>query len=153
MRIYLLLITALFFIACNPLGSDGPVKDTTVVTSPSNEIDEARPNPKSSPVAAYEKRTLNDLNEWYFRVQLYETKQRFVYNLKMQYEEMNEKKEILFPNLKIEPQPQIRKGAKAFEAIVGFLDNKGVFKEFLQVSAEGGSLHLKTLKHYAVYSK
>lgn len=155
MRIHLLFfIAALFCTACNPLGTDGPATDSTSVTKPlKTAIDEARPNPKSTPVAAYEKPVPNDLNKWFFRVQLYETKQRFIYRLKMQYEEINEEKEILFPNLKMEPQPQIKKGVKDFEAIVGFLDNKGAFKEFLQVSATGGNLQLKTLKHYAVYSK
>jgi hypothetical protein len=153
MRIYPLLIVTLLFVACNPAGTDGTAKDTTVGASSQTEIDEVRPNPKTTPVAAYEKRTLNDLNEWYFRVKLFETKQRFVYKLTMQYEEVNEEKEIGFPNLKMEPQPQIKKGAKDYEAIVGFLDNKGVFKEYLLISAEGGQLRLKTLKYYAVSSK
>lgn len=153
MRIFFLLIAASLFNACNPLGNDGPAKDSTATLKPPTELDDVRLNPKTAPVAAYEKPVQNDLNKWFFRVQLFETKQRFVYQLKMQYEEMNEEKEINFPNLKIEPQPQIKRGAKDMEAIVGFLDNKGVFKEYLQVSAEGGQLQLKTLKHYAVYSK
>ncbi len=153
MRIFSLLLMAVIFTACNPLGNDGPAKDSTTRANPSTQIDETRPNPKTAPAASYEKVVPNDLNKWFFRVQLYETKQRFIYRLKMQYEEINEEKEIGFPNLHIEPQPQIKKGAKEFEAIVGFLDNKGVFKEYLQVSAEGGNLQLKTLKHYAVSGK
>ena len=148
----------LFFIvalsaACNPLGNDGPTKDSTTTSTPTSTIDEARPNPKTTPISTYEKPVPNDLNKWFFRVQLFETKQRFVYNLKMQYEEMNEEQLITFPNLKIEPQPQIKRGKTDLEAIVGFLDNKGEFKEYIQVSAEDGNLKLKTLKHYAVYGK
>ena len=153
MRIFLLLFIAVVFGACNPVGNDGPAKESSTTSKSSSDVDEARPNPKTAAIATYEKRTANDLNEWYFRVQLYETKQRFIYKLTMQYEEMNEEKEIGFPNLKMEPQPQIKKGAKEFEAIIGFLDNKGEFKEYLKVSAEGGSLQLKTLKHYAVSTK
>lgn len=152
MRIFFLLGITVVFSACNPVGNDGP-KDSTTISKPSSELDEARPDPKTSPVAAYEKRVPNDLNQWWFRVQLFETKQRFIYKLKMEYEEMNEEKEIGFPNLKMEPQPKIRKGTKDFEAIVGFLDNKGEFKEYLMVSAVGGNLQLKTLKHYAVSTK
>ena len=153
MRIFLLLFLTVVFGACNPVGNDGPATESSTTSKPSSELDEARSNPKSTPIAAYEKRVPNDLNQWFFRVQLFETKQRFIYNLKMQYEEMNEEKEIGFPNLKMEPQPQIRKGAKDFEAIIGFLDNKGEFKEYLKVSADGGNLQLKTLKHYAVSTK
>lgn len=154
MRILFLVFTAaLFCTACNPLGNDGPANDSASAIKPVTAIDEVRPDPKTTPIASYEKPVLNDLNKWFFRVQLYETKERFVYRLTMQYEEMREEKEIRFPNLKMEPQPQIKKGEKNFDAIVGFLDNKGAFKEFLKVSAEGGTLQLKTLKQYAVYSK
>lgn len=154
MRIFFLLLTAVFFCACNTVGT-GNAEDSTQTETATSEtgISEVRDNPKSSAVVNYQEKVQNDLNNWFFRVALYETKDRFVYRMAMEYEEIKEEKDIRFPNLKMEPKPQIQKGSKEHEAIVGFLDEKGQFREYLKVFVEDGNLQLKTLKHYAVYEK
>lgn len=158
MRYFFLLLTASVFYACNPMGSDGTTtndstKTETATATTEDGISEVRNNPQSAPVANYQEKVQNDLNDWYFRVGLYETKDRFVYRMAMEYEAIKEEKDIRLPNLKMEPKPQIKKGAKQHEAIVGFLDEKGDFREYLKVFVQDGNLQIKTLKHYAVYEK
>lgn len=154
MRYFLLLLTTFLLFACNPLGKDTPVEDSaTTESTPETGVSEVRDNPKSSAVVNYQEKVQNDLNNWFFRVALYETKERFVYRMAMEYEEIKEEKDIRFPNLKMEPKPQIKRGSKEHEAIVGFLDEKGNFREYLKVFVEDGNLQVKTLKHYAVYEK
>lgn len=154
MRYFFLLLTASLFCACNPAGSDGPAKDSTKTeTTTETGISEVRDNPKSSPVADYKTKVQNDLNDWYFRVRLYETKQRFVYRMTMEYEAILEEKDITIPNFQVEPKLEIRPGSKEFEAIVGFIDDKGAFREYVSVFVQSGNLRLKQLKQYVVYTK
>ena len=154
MRYLLLFLTSIgLLMSC---GTDNHTPDTsesTVAPTSNTTISEERPSPKSTPVANYVKRVNNDLNEWYFRVQLYETKKRFVYRMVMEYETINEEKEITFPNLKEDPKPSIQPGKREYDAIVGFMDNKGQFKDFINVFVENESLRVRTLKYYAVTQK
>lgn len=153
-NLLLLLVASLVLNACNPLGNDDPHQSTNQSASSSDAaISEVRNNPASSPVANYEKKAKNDLNEWYFRVKLYETKKRFVYRMVMEYETINEEKEITFPNLNEEPKPEIRPGSREYDAIVGFTDNKGEFKEYIDVFVQNENLRVRTLKYYAVTEK
>lgn len=151
MRYLFTCILLITLAACNNAGNTSANGDSTVATSSNGTISETRENPKSAPVKTLEKKVSNDLNNWFFRVQLFETNKRFVYNLVMQYEEIKEAQEIAFPNFNIEPRPEIRSGSKEYEAIIGFLDDKGDFREYLSVYVENNKLQLKQLKHYAVY--
>ena len=150
--VYLIALTIVLS-SCNPLGKDNATKDSAQLNNSTTTISEVRNNPAAAPVDNYEKRVKNDLNEWYFRVKLYETKKRFVYRLVMEYETINEEKEITFPNLNEDPKPQIHPGSKEYDAIVGFMDNKGAFKDYIEVFVQDDNLRVKTLKYYAVSLK
>jgi hypothetical protein len=104
----------------------------------------------SKPVASFRKKTPNDLNDWYFSVDLFETNKRFEYVVKMQYEEAGGEDTISFPNLGIEPKPALRQGKNNYSCIIGFFDNQGAFREYKEVSYANNQLRITTLKYYAV---
>src|SRR6266480_3382972 len=58
---------------------------------------EVNPNP----VASFSKRIPNNLNDWYFSVNIYETKETFYYLMKLEYMEMREKDTLKIANLGI----------------------------------------------------
>lgn len=102
------------------------------------------------PVASFRKKTPNDLNDWYFSVDLFETKKRFEYVVRMRYEEAGGEDTIAFPNMGIEPKPELRQGKNNYSCIIGFFDNRGAFREFKEVSYANNRLRITTLKYYAV---
>ena len=143
-----------FAMGCGPNGPAPSSADTTVTKVYVTEgIDAERTNPNPNPVAVYDKKLPNDLNDWHFKVQLFETKQRFVYKLKMQYEEITGEDDLLIPNLGFEPNPQLRRGNSDLECVVGFLDDQKQFRDYKLVSAKSNGLKVTTLKSYAVTPK
>jgi len=136
--------------ACNQPNNKTGAADNTQSESKAKLSDE-RAEPKTTPVQQFEQKVKDDLNtNWVFRVSLYETKQRFTYQMKMLYEEVSGEMDITLPNLGAEPRPQIKKGDKDHECIIGFLDDKDVFREYKKVSIVDGDLKVTTLKSYAV---
>lgn len=153
MKKILVPIIALSFFACNSQSGSSNGSDTTQA---GGEISETRTVVKPEPVAVYDVPLSGDeakLNKWHFNVQLFETSDRFKYRLDMQYEEMTGSDTISFPNLKMEPKPQIQKGDSDLEAMVGFLDQDGVFRKYILVSGKDGQLNMKTVQHYSVSEK
>ena len=155
MKRILLPCFALCVVACNDTGSNNKGADssanalTTGVTAVRTEV-------KKEAVAKYDVPLEGDeanLNKWHYTVQLFETPDRFRYRVEMQYEEITGTDTITLPNFGLEPQPQIQKGASMLECIIGFLDKKGVFREFILVSAKSGQLNMKTLRQYSVVAK
>lgn len=116
-------------------------------------MDLTRKNPKTEPIQQYEEKVKNDLNNWVLRVQLFETKERFTYKLKLQYEEITGDDSITFPNLGEDPKPVIKKGVKDLECIIGFMGNDGQFHEYKKVHILNGNLKITTLNSYAVSVK
>lgn len=148
----ILMITS---ISCkNPDGSPEPeqsLADTTRVYRPES-IPDRRDSVAADPVAVYAERTDNPLNNWYFRVQLYETPRTFYYRMKLEFEEIRGDDTIKLPNFGAWPRPVIQKGPGKYACIIGFLDKDSVFREFKKVYVEGDQLKVTTLKHYHVYS-
>jgi hypothetical protein len=146
-------LAMLCIFSCGNPDSNG--ESTTTTTTPA-EISETRETVKEEPVATYDVPLTGDeakLNKWHFTVQLFETKERFRYRVEMQYEEMTGSDTITFPNLRQEPQPQIQKGESNLDAIIGFLDNEGTFRNYILVSGKDGQLNMKTIQRYAVTEK
>jgi len=147
------ILAALFALAsCNQHQSQEPETKTTSERS-SEIISEERDNVQSAAVAAYEEKLDDALNDWRFSAKLFETKERFRYLLKMQYQEMAVTDTIKFPNFGMEPQPKIQKGQNKYECIIGFLDRDGKFREYVKVFVDDEQLRLKTLKHYSIVEK
>jgi hypothetical protein len=117
----------------------------------SGEVPEYRKEIKQSPVAVFKEKTNNPLNDWYFSVQLYETKKTFYYLLKMRFEEVTGEDTLKLPDFDIEPKPALVKGKDPFSCIIGFYDKENKFREYKLVSVkEGRELKLTTLNHYTV---
>lgn len=112
-------------------------------------VDTVRATPKTEAVTKFEQPISNGK----FSVALYETGKTFTYTLSMELGTIKEDVPMTFPNIGIEPKPEIRKGEKDQEAIIGFFDDKGTFREWVKAYSDKGELKLLTLKHYAVYSK
>ena len=151
MKTFFFLAILLLLISCDPQSSGKNKADTD--DNNARKIDVKRNNPKSTPVQQYEQKVANDLNNWFFRVKLFETEKRFTYRISLQYEEITGEDEITFPNLGMDPQPQIKKGAGEYECIIGFTDQQGTFREYKKVHVVDGNLKITTLKSYAITVK
>lgn len=152
------LLLLLFLNSCNNSSgtteSSAPAsKDTPVVApSPTEAIPEKRDKVKQDAVASFKVTTGNPLNDWYFKVELFETPTTFHYLLKMQYEEIRGTDTLKLPNFGIWPEPVIKKGDEPFSCIIGFIDKNKKFREYKKVYVKNNVLKMTTLKHYTVYA-
>lgn len=154
-----LAICSLIFFSCQPASSDKQAshsgedsKAEIIKINPQDTIPKTRKEVSSKPVAVFEEKTENPLNDWYFRVKIYETPKTFRYVMKMQYEEINGTDTLKLPNQGIWPTVQIRKGEEKYSCIVGFLDKDGQFREYKKVYVKENVLKVKVLKSYVAYT-
>lgn len=138
--------------ACSTNPATVTTTDTTY-SNPASKIDLNRFNPKSESVANYEQKVPNDLNKWFFRVDLYETDKRFTYKMKLEYEEIHGDDSITFPNLGVDPKPVIQRGANNMECIIGFLNTDGKFMPYKKVAIVNDNMKVTTVASYAVTIK
>lgn len=124
--------------------------DSIPPPDPLHAIPATRKEVRKKPVAEYAEKTENPLNNWYFRVQLYETERTFYYLLKLEYEEIRGQDTLKIPNFGIHPEPVIQKGPDEFSCIIGFLDKEKKFREYKKVYVKNNALKVTTLKGYAV---
>lgn len=120
------------------------------VVSPVAQIPLERKEVKTEPVAEYRVKTENPLNDWYFRVRLYETPKTFHYLIKLQYEEISGQDTLKLPNFGAMPQPVIQKGTEQYSCIIGFMDKDNKFREYKKVFVKENTLKIVALKHYGV---
>ena len=124
---------------------------TAAVPVPKDPVPEFRKVVSKESIAAYQEKTDNPLNNWYFSVKLYETPKTFAYLIRMQFEEVRGEDTIWFPDLGIAPRPVIKKGKDKYSCIVGFTDVQDSFREYKMVYVKDGQqLKLVTLRHYAM---
>lgn len=117
---------------------------------PAEKIPENRTSVNAEPVAEYQEKTDNPLNDWYFSVKLYETPKTFQYVMKLKYEELEGDDTLYLPDVGTMPKPVIQKGADKFSCIVGFMDNHNQFREYKKVYVKYDQLKVTSLKHYTV---
>jgi hypothetical protein len=129
------------------------VADPGTVRSVTDMVPEERTEVNKTAVASYSEKIKNPLNDWRFKVELFETPKTFSYLMTLEYEEMREKDTLKIPNLGFPPKPEIRKGDEPNSCIIGFLDKENKFREYKKVSAKNNNLKVTTLKHYRVYAK
>src|SRR5688572_15073455 len=122
-----------------------PNKDSTAVTAPTVSL--TRETIQKKPVVSYSERTDNPLNEWYFSVQLYETKNTFHYLIKMQFEEIRGTDTLRLPNFGTMPEPVIRKGKEQYSCIIGFMDKDKNFREYKKVYVKNNVMRITALRH------
>lgn len=113
---------------------------------------EFRAHVKKEPVAEYQVKTDNQLNEMYFSVRLYETPMTMKYLAKVEFEGITGEDTIKLPDIGIPPHPLLQKGPEEYSCIIGLQDNNKDFRELkkVYVTNKGRQLKITTLKHYAV---
>ena len=113
---------------------------------------ELRANVKKEAVAQYRVRTENKLNELYFTVKLYETRETMKYLAKVDFEGLTGEDTVKLPDCGIPPHPVLQKAPEKYSCIIGLMDNNNTFRELkkVYVTDKGQELKITTLKHYMV---
>jgi hypothetical protein len=145
-----LLFTALIALtACKQQKDKQPGSDTAQPVIITNDtIPETRTTVKEAPVASYSQPVTDDLNDWKFAVQVYETRRTFHFILRMQYKELRITDSLNIPNFGIQPVVQLKKGPETYSCIIGFLDKKGAFREYKKAYVNKEKFKFTTLNHY-----
>ena len=158
MKKFVSISLAIFFTivltSCQSGNSNASATDSSgnksIVINPTNDIPQFRTDVKTDPVDEYKEKTDNPINDWYFSVKLYETKETFHYLIKMKFEELTGEDTLKLPNFGTMPKPVIKKGDTKYSCIIGFMDNENKFREYKLVHVDGNQLKITALKHYAV---
>jgi hypothetical protein len=136
MKEILFLSAIIFFIGCN--------------SSENKTIALKRTSVSKNPLKEYSEKVPDDLNDWYFKVQLFETDSTFNYTVKMQYKEVTGEQIIHIPNLGYEPRPELKKGYYDKTVMVGFLDDRGKFMDYKMVYVVDEQMGIRGIKRYTV---
>ena len=147
-RIFVLM--SIVLIGCNNNSEQSKTASTTTVVIPADSIAELRSNIRKEAVVSHQQKVPDELNDWKFAVQLYETKRRFHFTVRMQYKELRISDSINIPNLGKEPILDIQKDPQPYSCTIGFLDNKGVFKPYYRASVQKEQLRFKKIAAYGV---
>ena len=83
-------------------------------------------------------------------VSIFETKERFHYRVKIDYNGLKGEDTLRVPNFGIEPDIEIVKGDKRPSCIIGFFDKDKKFRESKLIYFENNKLKIHVLKRYAV---
>lgn len=148
-------ILLVFLSAC---GSGNSVKETEVIPeenkpaiiNPADAIPEFRKEIRKEVIASYKEKTDNPINDWYFRVSLFETSKTFHYLMKLEFEEIRGVDTLRLPNFGTLPEPVIQKGPDKYSCIIGFLDKDKKFREYKKVFVKNNMLKVTAIKHYSV---
>jgi hypothetical protein len=145
---YCCILFLLTLFACNQQNnSDGSSGDPDQAIN--DTIPPVRDKVENGPVASFSEKVKDPLNDWKFAVEVYETKATFEFLAKIKYKELEVEDSLKIPNFGIMPKIEIQKGPKEQSCIIGFLDKKGVFKEYKLVQIKNEQLKISTLKYYA----
>lgn len=135
--------------ACqDPQTASAPQTDTVIVKAP--EVKEIRDTVRKQPVASHTEKVPDELNNWAFTVQLFETEQTFQYTVRIQFKELRVSESITLPNLGTPPQPRIQADADSYSCTIGFLDKKEQFKPYYRAKVVNNKLQFKKIAAYAV---
>lgn len=111
--------------------------------------DSVRDTVSSQAIAGYNQKVYDPLNpDWYFTVQLYETKKPLDYIIRMGFEEMEEADTVHYPDLGFPIRPAILKGPDSLTCFVGFIGPDGKFNYYKSVYVEKKQLHIQTVRQY-----
>ncbi|HRH51135.1 MAG TPA: hypothetical protein PLP23_20460 [Panacibacter sp.] len=152
MKNLLAIIFIAFNAACNTQNTPGTEdkKDSAAIITNTATIPTERAVVSKKAIASFYKKVPDDLNDWHFSVDVYETKETFHYLMKMQYKELLAEDTLKIPNFGIEPKIEIHEGKDKYACILGFLDKENKFLEYKQVSVKDDNLKVTVLHRYAV---
>jgi hypothetical protein len=145
-----LIIISCFLFSCNNNKSAELKNDTVVINN--DTVPDVRTNIKTTPIVTYQEKVKDELNDWNFAVQIFETKKTFHFLMKVKYKEVFGNDTLKIPNFGIDPKIEIHQGKEKNSCIVGFIDKQNIFREYKLVAVKNDELQIKTLKHYGVYN-
>ena len=147
MKFFCSLLIIAIIISCNNADSTSKqVAKKDSVISLNDTIPLKREQVNEKPVAGFDE----NKGDAGINVKIYETTKTFSYLLKVKYHGHDISDTLNIPNFGIWPTIEIKKADADKACIVGFLDNKGAFKEYKLIAASGDKLNIKILKRYAV---
>lgn len=140
-------------VSCKQKQDERQAADPAQPTVVNNDtIPETRTVVKQTAVASYSQPVPDELNDWQFAVQVYETKKTFHFILRMQYKELRITDSLHIPNFGIQPGVELKKGPETYSCIIGFRDKKGEFREYKKAYVKNERFKFTTLNHYYVGS-
>jgi len=144
---YLLALSLLF--SCNKKSETSETKDSSM-TVMNDTIPVTRKVVSNAAVASYSEKVKDkdNLNDWKFAVDVFETEETFKYLVKIKYKELEAEDNLTIPNFGIQPKVKLEKGDEALTCIIGFLDKEGSFKEYKRVEIVGDQLKIRQTKGY-----
>jgi hypothetical protein len=113
---------------------------------------EFREHVSREPVVEYKVKTDAKLNDMYFIVQLYETKETMKYRARVEFEGLEGDDTVKLPDMGTPPKPVLQKGPEQYSCIIGLMDNHNRFRELkkVYVTDKGRQLKITRLKRYMV---
>ena len=115
-----------------------------------NAIPAIRKEISKNPVAAYLIPMGDPRLDRKFGAEVFETQETFKYLLVMYFDGTVQNDTLNVPNIGILPVVKIKAGNEKLSCIIGFADDKNVFREYKLLSVKNDQLRLTTLKKYAV---
>ncbi len=149
-RIIILVFIFVALLACNNVSEKTVSQKDSIVVIPVDTISDQRTIVRKEAVVSHEQKVPDELNDWNFAVNIYETERRFHYTVRMQYKELRITDSINIPNLGKEPMLKIEKDNTPYSCTIGFLDNKGNFKPYYRANVIKEQLRFKKIAGYGV---
>ena len=115
-----------------------------------NAIPAIRKEISKNPVATYLIPMGDPKLDRKFGAEVFETSETFKYLLVMYFDGTVQNDTLNVPNIGILPVVKIKAGEERLSCIIGFADDKNVFREYKLLSVKNDQLRLTTLKKYAV---
>lgn len=149
MKKYCYLLSLVLLFACNKKKESEGTKESSM-TVLNDTIPTVRKVVSKTAVASYSEvvKDKDNLNDWKFAVDVFETEETFQYKVKIKYKELDADDNLTVPNFGIQPKVKIEKGEEALSCVIGFLDKDGAFKEFKRVEVIGDQLKIRQTKGY-----
>lgn len=145
---FFLIVLSLFIVGCGASEESAAEEETTRMVLVNDTIPVTRISVNKNPVATYDEKIPDALNDWRFAVDIFETSATFEYQMKIRYKELLVTDTLKIPNFGIQPVVKLEKGKDDLSCIVGFEDKQGEVKPYKVVEVVNGQLKVRVLKHY-----
>jgi hypothetical protein len=155
LSLLLLLIGVVY--GCGPSEKlDDTQESSTEYILTNDTIPDVRETISKQPVATYSTVVKEDeLNDFKFAVNVFETPETFTYLMKVRYKSLDVQDTIRVPKEGIYPKIELQKGENDLSCIIGFIDKKEVFRPHKMVHVVDDKLRIKVLQQYrtGIYQK
>lgn len=142
----LLYLPLIAIISCQPA--------TTKKDEETEKVSLERKQVSKEPIATFEKKYKDDLNDFRFSVRLYETPKTLWYRMAIEDRGLAVNDTVVFPNLGINIRPVLKKGKTDMSCLLGFLDEQGNFMGYKEIASGAKGLTIKqTHSYYMSHTK